>query len=145
MKHFLLFSSILAIASGCSSVGVMPFKEEAPKVRVPASSDEVGKSNCGYNLFKKTSELSQTEVDNNILPGFAPDMEKKGRVSSRVVIEQINGVLEVSKGNREETYSFQFLGTNHKASGTLAPYGSRQLQLRKVVDLGDFVLDINCN
>lgn len=102
---------------------------------------------CGYSVIQKQSELSSIEVENGSFPQFTQDDLYPNMLSARVQSQALGGVIEISRGAREELYSFQVLSIAGKTQGSLKKPSDtpRPYFVKGSGSFGNFTVQISCH
>jgi hypothetical protein len=137
MKYF--SSLILVFILGACSSGSLKNNRNVASVDFP--------SPCGYTVTQQQSEYSAVEVERGSFPQLTQDDVLPGMNSSRVQSQALGGVIEISRGGKEEMYSFQVISVAGKTQGSLQKFtdGHRPNIVRGTGALGDFTVHISCN
>jgi hypothetical protein len=104
-------------------------------------------SPCGYTVTQKQSEYSAIEVEKGSFPQLTQDDIYPGMNSSRVQSQALGGVIEISRGMKEEMYSFQVISVSGKTQGILQKFtdGPRPNIVRGSGAFGTFTVTVSCN
>jgi hypothetical protein len=142
-----LIAAFSLVLCSCASKGIDPGPIERAPTRGIASVSV--RPSCSYVLFEKTSETSRAEITSDWL-SMAEDPLFSERLSGRALLPQVEGVVEVSKGLRQDEVRYEFLGVRYKAFGLMETESqSRQAKGMApaqivVIPLGKFELALRC-